>query len=243
MNALPIHIGWDAREAIAADVCRFSLLRRSTIPLHVRYLKLDGLRNARLYSRESWQNGGQRFDVIDEKPFSTDFSFSRFLVPALCQYDGWALAVDCDFLFLADIAELFALRDDRYAVMVCKQDHQPIETTKMDNQIQTAYPRKNWSSLMLFNCAHEATRGLTPFDVNNRPGSYLHRLEWCPDEAIGALPPQWNFIDGTTAGEPKAVHYSAGGPWFDGYRDVRFAGEWFWTRDEMQRRQRVKAVA
>lgn len=236
-------IGFDEREAIASDVCRYSLLRRSSIPLYVRYLKLETLRAAGLYSRESYERDGQRYDVIDEKPFSTSFAFSRFLVPALCQYDGWALFCDADFLFLADVAEILEHCDDSKAVLVCKQDHQPAEAQKMDGQLQSVYPRKNWSSLMLFNCSHPANRALTPGDVNQRPGSYLHRFQWLTDDLIGDLPPQWNFIEGVTPSAPKAVHFTAGGPWMKGHEAVRFAGEWVWHRDNMQRARLIVGAA
>lgn len=234
---IPVFIGWDAREEEAADVCRFSLLRRASVPVHVQFLKQAALRQIGLYRRESQISAGQRVDRIDGRPFSTDFAFTRFLVPALCQYEGWALFVDADFLFLGDIAELLAQRDQRYAVMVCQQTHVPLESRKMDGCEQLPYERKNWSSLILFNCAHEATRRLTPGAVNGEPGSWLHSLRWLPDRLIGALPPQWNWIDGTTSGEPKAVHYTAGGPWFTGCEAVRFAGEWQWHRAEMQRQR------
>jgi hypothetical protein len=235
---LPVFIGWDSREAVAADVCRFSLLRRASVPLHVRFLKQAPLREIGLYRRECDKRGGQMVDRIDGKPFSTEFSFTRFLVPALCQYDGWALFVDGDFLFLDDVAELFDRRDERFAVMVCKQAHDPVHATKMDGCVQQAYPRKNWSSLMLLNCSHEATRRLTPGAVNGEPGAWLHGLRWLPDRLIGELPPAWNWIEGVTRGEPKAVHFTAGGPWFAGCEAVRFAGEWQWHRAEADRQGR-----
>ena len=234
---LPVFIGWDPREAVAAEVCRFSLLRRASVPLHVQFLKQVALREIGLYRREWDMRDGQMVDRIDGKPFSTEFSFTRFLVPALCQYDGWALFVDGDFLFLDDVAELLGRRDERFAVMVCKQAHQPTQTTKMDGCAQQSYPRKNWSSLILFNCGHEATRRLIPGAVNGEPGDWLHGLRWLPDRLIGDLPPAWNWIEGVTAGEPKAVHFTAGGPWFAGCEAVRFAGEWQWHRSEAERQR------
>ncbi len=232
MDTLPILIGYDPREQIAFDVCRYSLLKRSSVPLHVRGLKQEPLRHAQLY-RRSWEwRAGQRVDLIDDRPFSTEFSFSRFLVPALCQYEGWAVFVDCDFLFMADPAELLPLLDDSKAVMVCKQLHVPRETVKMDGAAQTKYQRKNWSSFMLFNCGHAATRHLTPAVVNNSPGSWLHQFQWCSDSEIGEIPAQWNWISGVTEGKPKAVHYTTGGPWFADHMSVEWAKEWL---DEMAR--------
>jgi hypothetical protein len=127
--------------------------------------------------------------------------------------------------------------------MVCQQTHAPAAGSKMDDCAQQAYPRKNWSSLMLINCGHEATRRLTPQAVNHEPGAWLHGLRWLPDRLIGSLPPQWNWIDGVTAGAPKAVHFTEGGPWFEGRGDVRFAELWLWHRDAAERlaRQRDEA--
>lgn len=229
---LATFIGWDPREAIAADVCRHSLLTRSSIPLYVRMLKQDGLRAAGLYSRAWEWREGQRVDMRDERPFSTEFSFSRFLVPALMGYEGWALFCDCDFLFMADVAELLPLMDDSKAALVCKQVHAPVESTKMDGCAQQVYPRKNWSSFMLLNCGHPDNRRLTPRVVNEQPGSWLHGFNWLESGDIGEIPPQWNWIEGVTEGEPKAVHFSSGGPWFADHTSVAFAREW---RDEYSR--------
>lgn len=227
--SLPVYIGFDPREEVAFDVCRHSLIMRSTTPLHVVGLKRPALQYAGLYRRTFHVEQGQQIDDIDNRPFSTEFSFSRFLVPALCQYEGWALFVDCDFLFLADIAELLPAMDDSKAVMVCKQLHDPHELVKMDGVAQTRYLRKNWSSLMFMNCGHPATRRLTVDAVNREPGSWLHQFQWLPDDCIGELPPQWNWIEGVTEGAPKAVHYTVGGPWFPDYKSVAYAQEW---RDE-----------
>lgn len=232
-DTLPVMIGYDPREHEAFEVCRASLLRRSTIPLHVRALRLPALVEAGLYRRPWRMEGGQRFDLIDGKPFSTDFSFSRFLVPALCQYEGWAVFVDCDFAFLADVAELLPFMDESKAVVVCKQAHVPPDAVKMDGQIQTRYRRKNWSSLMLMNCGHPATRRLTVEAVNNEPGSWLHQFDWLRDADIGAMPVEWNWIDGVTPGAPKAVHYTEGGPWFSTHKDVPYAREWMVERAAM----------
>lgn len=225
-DTLPIFIGWDQREEVAFDVCRHSLLARSSVPLYVRALRLEGLRHANLYWRQSVVQGGRRIDTIDRRPFSTDFAFSRFLVPALMQYNGWALFCDCDFLFLADVADLLKHADPEKAVMVCKQVHEPNEGEKMDGQAQSRYRRKNWSSLVLWNCSHEANLALTTHAVNREYGSWLHGFEWLDDDEIGELPPQWNWIDGVTPGAPLAVHYTSGGPWMRGHQSVAFAQEW-----------------
>ena len=241
-DTLPVMIGFDPREEVAADVCRHSLLSRSTAPLYVRYLRQSGLRHANLYWRQSTMRGGQRVDTLDKRPFSTEFAFTRFLVPALMQYEGWALFCDCDFLFLADVAELLPMLDETKAVMVCKQAHFPKSAVKMDGQAQSHYPRKNWSSFVAWNCGHEANRQLTVHAVNSEPGAYLHGFEWLCDDEIGDLPPQWNWIDGTTHGKPKAVHYTAGGCWMRGHESVAFADEWREAYNEMTKKQQRKAA-
>lgn len=225
-DTLACFIGFDAREEIAADVCRHSLLRESTIPLYVRMLKQEGLRHANLYWRQWTARGAQKIDSIDKRPFSTEFAFTRFLVPALMQYEGWALFCDCDFLFMADVAELLPLLDDSKAVLVAKQVHEPDSGLKMDGQAQSRYRRKNWSSFMLLNCGHRSVKDLTVHAVNNRTGQWLHGFEWLTDDQIGSVPPQWNWIDGVTLDRPKAVHYTAGGPWFKNHQSVAFAEEW-----------------
>ncbi|TWT11709.1 glycosyltransferase [Reyranella sp. CPCC 100927] len=223
---LRVFIGYDSREAIAFDVCRFSLLQRSTIPLHVEALRQADLRERGLYGRRLVERDGVMVDEQDGRPFSTEFAFTRFLVPALCQHDGWALFCDCDFLFLADVADLLPLIDDSKAVLVCQQAHVPGDGTKMDGCVQQSYRRKNWSSFMLLNCGHPGMRRLTVAAVNKAPGAWLHGFEWLRDDEIGGLPPAWNWIDGVTGGTPRAVHYTAGGPWFADHESVAFAREW-----------------
>ena len=160
---------------------------------------------------------------------STEFSLTRFLVPALSQYRGWSLFMDCDMLCRADIAELAALADgaDDKAVLVCQHDYVPKTARKFLDQVQTKYPRKNWSSVMLFNNAR--CRALTPEYVNSASGLELHRFAWTEDAAIGALPLEWNWLVGEYAHNPaaKIVHYTLGGPYFSEYRDCDYAEEWF----------------
>ncbi|TXL80516.1 glycosyltransferase [Vineibacter terrae] len=233
-GSLPVFIGFDAREAPAFDVCRHSLLRHASIPLHVQALRQADLRAQGLYARRAVERDGQQVDELDGRPFATEFSFTRFLVPALRQYEGWALFCDCDFLFLADVAELLALLDDTKAVLVCQQHHVPAELRKMDGRAQQPYRRKNWSSFMLLNCGHPDMRCLTVGAVNTKPGWWLHGFEWLDSPGIGAVPPVWNWIEGVTSGAAKAVHFTAGGPWFPGYTEVAYAREW---RDEHVRAQ------
>ena len=218
MTAFRVFIGWDSSQIDAYEVCAFSLARHATIALDIRPLKLIELRAAALYRR-------------DPDPLaSTEFTYSRFLVPALSGFEGHALYCDCDFLWTADVAELAALADRDKAVQCVQHDFRPSETSKMRGKTQTVYPRKNWSSLMLFNCAHSATRTLTPERVARESGRALQRLHWAPDDAIGALPGEWNWLEGWDAAPagtpPKAIHFTRGGPWLEEWRDVAYARLW-----------------
>lgn len=143
---------------------------------------------------------------------STKFTYSRFAVPYL--YDGWVIFCDCDFIFLDDIKSLFNLKDDRYAVMVCKHpDYIPKTKIKMRNRKQSTYPRKNWSSLILWNCDHKSNEILTPELINSIEPSFLHQFKWLDDKEIGSVPLEWNTLVGYyhfTA--PKALHYTDGTP-------------------------------
>jgi lipopolysaccharide biosynthesis glycosyltransferase len=218
MDKLRIFIGWDSREDIAYQVARRSLLRHASIPVEVIPIKLTDLVDQGLYTRD-----------IDPLA-STEFTYSRFLTPHLAGYEGWAVFVDCDFIFFGDVAGLQPYMDPKHAVMCVQHDYKPKETTKMDGVPQSAYPRKNWSSFMLFNCAHPSTRSLTPEVVNRESGAYLHRMQWAKDDEIGALPTGWNWLEGwydkPAQGYPQAVHYTRGGPWFAEWQNVDYAAEW-----------------
>jgi len=213
-----VYIGWDSREPIASDVCEYSLQRNSSEPVNVHMLKQDELRSCMLYARPR--------DVQS----STEFTFTRFLVPRLNDYQGWAVFCDCDFLWLGNIQELIAQADDRYAVMLVKHDYRPQNTVKMDGKKQEYYPRKNWSSMVLFNCGHPKNAWLTPYHINQATGQELHRFSWLKDEEIGELKPEWNWLVGwyhqPWDGVPKALHYTEGGPWFENYRDCEYADVW-----------------
>ncbi|WP_041528358.1 hypothetical protein [Paracoccus aminophilus] len=218
MTDLSVYIGWDSREDIAYQVARQSLLDRSSIAVDVHPIKLQNLVDRGVYTR-------------DVDPLAaTEFTYSRFFTPWLNDYKGWALFVDCDFLFFGDVAELLDYRDDSKAVLCVHHDYQPKEGLKMDGKVQTVYPRKNWSSCMLFNCAHPATRKLTPELINAESGAYLHRMQWAKDDEIGALPESWNWLEGwnepPAKGYPNAVHYTNGGPWFKNWQDVAYADAW-----------------
>jgi hypothetical protein len=218
MRAVKIFVGWDSGEPEAYDVCRSSLIRHASTALEIVPIIQQDLRTQSLYSREA------------DPLASTEFTYTRFLVPHLTNFQGWAVFCDCDFLWTRDVADLYACRDDRFAVMCVQHDYQPTESLKMNGQEQTVYPRKNWSSLMLLNCNHPATQRLTVDRVNTESGSYLHRFQWAKDTEIGALDPTWNWLEGWNTpkqdGLPGAIHYTRGGPWFENWQDVDYADLW-----------------
>lgn len=213
-----VYIGWDSREPEAYDVAAYSLGRRASVPVSVRPLKQAALRAQGVYRRP--------LDPLA----ATEFTYTRFLVPALAGYSGWALFCDCDFLWLGDIAELLALADPAKAALVVQHDHRPPEVHKMDGAVQTQYPRKNWSSMILFNCGHPSNRALTIDVANDRPGRFLHRFAWLDDSEIGSVPETWNWLEGWCAppadAPPKVIHYTRGGPWFETWRDVAYSQLW-----------------
>lgn len=221
MFSLKIFVGFDTREVSAYHVCTASLRRHATQPLMVYPLRLADLRRRGLYTRPHERREGILWDAISDRPMSTEFALSRFLVPALAGYSGWALYCDCDFLWRADVCKLIALADPAYAVMVVKHCYVPAQV-KMDGQRNLAYPRKNWSSLMLFNCEHPANLSLNAHAVNARHRDYLHGFGWLNDEQIGALPFEWNWLQL----EPLAVHFTNGTPQMPGHESAAYAGEW-----------------
>ena len=222
----PVYVGWDSCEDIAYQVCRHSLLRNASVPLDIIPLVQGDLRAKGLYTR-------------GEDPLSsTEFTYTRFLVPHLAGYQGWALFCDCDFLWLSDIKDLITFIDERYAVMCVHHDHRPLEKTKMDGQVQTVYPRKNWSSMILYNCGHPANTALTAEVVSSETGAFLHRFSWLADDLIGAVPETWNWLEGWCAkpdgGPPNVVHYTRGGPWFHNWQHVDYGDMWLAEKDSYE---------
>jgi len=224
-------IGYDTREAIAFSVLSHSIHARASQPVSIAPVMLSQLGLVFRRDRNALQ--------------STEFSFSRFLTPYLCNYEGWAIFSDCDMLMLDDVAKLWALRDERYAVQVVKHVHVPKEDVKFLGAVQTKYEKKNWSSVMLMNCAKCAA--LTPEYVNKASGLELHQFKWLEgDHLIGEIPRRWNHLVGYDAPDPRAalVHFTIGGPYFAEYRECEFAGEWFAERDAMLKvEQRTKVAA
>ena len=219
-----VFIGFDPPETAAFHVLAQSIHARASEPVTIAPLMLSQLKGVMTRERHSLQ--------------STDFSFSRFIVPYLCDYQGWAVFMDCDMLMVDDIAKLWALRDDRYAVQVVKHDHVPSETTKFLGQPQSKYEKKNWSSVMLFNNAK--CRTLTPEYVNTATGLQLHRFQWLQsDDLIGDIPHRWNLLVGYDKRRPlkdvSNLHYTIGGPYFREYRNTDYAKQWFDERERMLR--------
>ncbi len=225
-----VYIGYDEREDDAFQVCRLSLARRTSQPLHIVKLDQAILRDIGMYDRPWHFEGVDRIDDRDGRPFSTDFTFSRFTVPSLMLFQGWALFCDCDFLFTEDIQALFDLADPQFAAMVVKHSHVPTETIKMDGVTQTRYHRKNWSSIILWNCAHKSNRVLTPELVNHKPGGWLHAFSWLRDEEIGEVPMHWNWLVGVDnwplMGIPSGIHYTLGVPSMPGHETDPYADLW-----------------
>ena len=223
INKPTFFIGYDPKEDIAYRVCKQSLLKKSSIEINVLALKLYELIAKGIYNRP-----------IDPLA-STEFTYSRFLIPNLMNFKGWAVFCDCDFLFLEDVAKLFNNLSNKKAVYCVQHIYTPKEKHKMDGQQQTIYPRKNWSSFIIFNCEHPSNKKLDAELVNKETGSFLHQFKWLRDDEIGALDERWNWLEGWTSNHnnntPFAVHYTRGGPWFNEWQDVEFASEWIKERD------------
>lgn len=219
---IKIFIGYDPREAVAYSVLSHSINARASAPVSIAPLSLNQLSNLIWRERNPLQ--------------STDFSFSRFLTPYLCDFQGWAIFMDCDMLVQDDINKLWELRDDRYAVMCVKHDHTPQEDVKFLGAVQTKYEKKNWSSVMLLNCAK--CKALSPEYVNEASGLDLHRFNWLENEdLIGEIPHSWNHLVDYDPPQPVGkisnLHYTLGGPFFEDFTSCGYAQEWFDERNKM----------
>ena len=213
-----VFIGFDSREEIAYDVLKYSIEKNAKKPVEIIPLKLTDLKADHGYDRA--------LDPLQ----STEFTYSRFLVPYLCGYKGMAVFMDCDMLCLGDINEIFELGVEGYSLRVVKHDHRPTSTVKMDGKVQTSYPRKNWSSFMLLNCAELTV--WTKEAVETQPARWLHRFEPVPDERIGDIPKTWNVLDRYDA-STQLIHYTEGGPWFENYKDHPYGDVWLKYRDKL----------
>lgn len=214
-----VFIGYDQNETVAYHVLAHSILEHSSVPVSITPLKLDQLPLTR--ERAPLQ--------------STEFSFSRFLVPWLCDYQGQALFIDCDMLFRGDISDLFACFDNRYAVQVVQHEYEAKPEQKFLNQPQSLYAKKNWSSVMLFN--NDRCRRLTPQVVNSSTGLSLHQFKWIDDEEIGSLPKCWNHLVGESGQEElsssRLIHYTQGTPCFTKYANGDAASLWHAAKSSM----------
>lgn len=231
---MKVYIGYDPTEDRAAQVAAHSLREASGITAE--FLKQDILRDKGLLTRLE-DTRGHRFDLVSGATCSTQFSNSRFLTPLLAQ-GGPALFVDCDMVFYTDPNNIFSEIGGMYgekAVWVVKHNHVPTETTKMMGQMQTKYNRKNWSSVMLFNCDHPANRRLSLQDVNSRPGRDLHAFYWLADDEIGELDPRWNWLVNV---QPKPTdvaiaHFTLGGPFNSGWAGAEHDALWLAAEQRM----------
>lgn len=216
-------IGFDQREAVAFHTLAHSIIERSSIPVAITPIALGNLRGIFRRERDPLQ--------------SNDFSFSRFLVPFLCGYSGHAIYSDCDMLLRRDPAELWGLRDHTAAVQCVQHEHVPASDRKYLGAVQTQYPRKNWSSLMILNCWR--LQLWTPESVATRSGLELHRFVGISDDRIRAIPATWNHLVGVSESDPDPalVHWTDGGPYFREYADVDYAQEWWQTYQRMRHAQ------
>src|SRR5690242_15404045 len=218
-----IFVGYDSREDIAWQVCRHSIVRHSGEQVQVIPLRQNVLRELGLYTRPH------------DLGASTEFSLTRFLTSHLAANSGWAIFCDCYFLFTTDVCSVLKDLDPSKAVYCVQHDYTPQYKVKMDGKVQVPYPRKNWSSFMIFNCDHPDVQDLTPEVVNRASPAFLHRFEWVRDpKGLGALDMDWNFLVGEYAKPdtiPRVLHYTVGGPWFADWQTCDYADLWLNERD------------
>jgi lipopolysaccharide biosynthesis glycosyltransferase len=212
MKPIPIFIGYDPREAIAFHTCVNSIIRHASQPVSIMPLALNNFQD---YT-ETHTDG------------SNQFIYSRFLVPHLMDYQGQAIFMDGDMIVRGDIAELWAMRDLGKDVQVVKHDYKTRMPVKYLGSKNEDYPRKNWSSVMIFNCQNFPTRKLTPDYIQKSTGAHLHRFEWTTDDRVGTLPPEWNWLPDEYGANPdaKLLHYTLGTPCFHEFADTPQGSEW-----------------
>jgi lipopolysaccharide biosynthesis glycosyltransferase len=215
-NIIPVFVGYDPREAIAYHVCANSIIRHASQPVSIIPLALNLFRD---YT-ETHTDG------------SNQFIYSRFLVPHLMEYSGHAIFIDGDMIVRGDIAELWNLRNTAQDVQVVKHDYQTRMSEKYLGSKNENYPRKNWSSVMLWNCNSFPNRKLTPEFIEKSTGAELHRFSWLDDERIGALPPEWNWLPDEYGPntDAKLLHYTLGTPCFHEFATTPQGSEWHQER-------------
>ena len=222
---LKIFIGFDQVESVAWHTMAHSILARSSQPVAIIPVNLANLKGLYTRPRDPRQ--------------SNEFSFSRFLVPYLSGYEGYAAFFDCDMMLRTDINEMFevAKQDPGKAVYVVKHDYEPRDDVKYLNNVQYKYPKKNWSSVVLWDCSHPANKNITLDFVNTATPAELHRFSWLKDEEIGELDVRWNWLVGEYDEPPvdvKNVHWTIGGPYFEEYKNVDFSEEWYKEKGSME---------
>lgn len=223
-SVIRVFIGYDPVESIAWHTMSASIYRRSSKPVALVPINLSNLRE--IYTRPR-----------DPKQ-SNEFSFTRFLVPYLAGYEGYALFFDCDMMLRVDVSEIFNVIKEQpgKAVYVVKHTYEPRDDIKYLDAVQYKYPRKNWSSVVLWDCAHPKNRFVTPDFINTTDALNLHRFTWLDDDEIGELDVRWNWLVGEYEDPPsdvKNVHWTLGGPYFSEYRNADFSGEWFDEKEQM----------
>jgi lipopolysaccharide biosynthesis glycosyltransferase len=212
LSKVKIYVGFDPRESVVYHTFTQSLIEKSTLPIEITPLAVSTLN----FYEETHQDK------------SNDFVYSRFLTPFMSNFEGWSIYVDGDMICQADIKELLNLRDETKAVQVVKHDYKTKSPNKyLDNKNEN-YPRKNWSSVILWNCAHPKHKILTPEFINKQTGKFLHRFSWLEDEEIGELPIEWNWLAIEYPENPlaKLIHYTLGAPCFKDYRTTSMAENW-----------------
>lgn len=236
-----VWVGWDPRESAAFAVAKHTCRQHLTHPIPIYGLLLDDLIKMGLYKRpiEYRPTAADKpvmWDVVSDAPMSTQHANARFFVPMLAK-EGWALFVDGDVMFRGNVARLFEQLDSSKAVYCVQHKHEVSDGVKMDGQLQTYYSRKNWTSVIAFNCDHVANKALKLDVLNNTPGRDLHRLFWLDDCDIGELPQPWNFLVGYTDPEVSATiaHFTSGTPDMPGYENQKYADEWRAARDDWAR--------
>ncbi|QDC46556.1 glycosyltransferase [Candidatus Methylopumilus universalis] len=211
-DCIKIVVGFDQREAIAYHTFSQSVLEKSSLPVLFLPLSMNTLKGYK--------------ETHNDK--SNDFVYSRFLTPYLHNFEGWAIFADGDMVCQSDIKELWDLRDETKALQVVMHDYKTKFNQKYLGNTNENYPRKNWSSLILWNCSHPKHKVLTPDFISSQTGKYLHRFSWLDDEDIGELPIDWNWLAIEYPNNPKAkiIHYTLGTPCFKDYRNTDMSGMW-----------------
>lgn len=220
MNTIKIVVGFDQRESIAYHTFCQSIIQKASMPISFIPLVINSLKNYKETHSDQ----------------SNDFIYSRFLTPYLNNYEGWAIFADGDMICQSDIKELWDLRDPSKALMVVKHDYQTKANIKYLGNKNENYPRKNWSSVILWNCSHPKHKILTPEFIQNQTGKYLHRFSWLNDDEIGEIPKEWNWlaIEYPENHNAKLIHYTLGTPCFKEYEKTDMADIWYKTFDRVK---------